>query len=332
MSRIKIIGRTIAVVDHDGLTIHEAIGNVATHNDNVSLAIVTVTTPTSEPWLTLHYDEWMYVMEGHIELWHSLPEKEEEEEDEEDEDIATITTTTTAAAASSSVAAGVYLTVVKEGETVFIPKGSRFKPVFPVTARYIPLCIPAFSPDRCIREEEGGAPSDVAARLNTLHQNTKTRPTTPPQSSPAEVHAKYDHIRTIYHMCRTSLYQQAVDGKKAYYPPTFIQDGRLVHATANAATLLTTANHFYTTTPVNNDPWVCLELDRGVLEKKCGLVTVFEGAASVGEVPTNKNWDYVCPHIYGGLPVYVDGVVTNVYKMTRSPVDGTFLSIEGIVI
>lgn len=83
----------------------------------------------------------MYVMEGHIELLH---------QNTTSFDVATTTTT------------------IKAGETVFIPKGSRFKPNFPVAAKYIPLCIPAFSPDRCIREEET---SEVAAKLKELHKH-----------------------------------------------------------------------------------------------------------------------------------------------------------------
>ena len=293
---IKIVGRSIKVVEHDGLTILETVGNVATHCDNVSLALVTVTKPTSEPWLTLHYDEYMHVMEGYIELLH------------EDAQINTVITT------------------VREGETVFIPRGSRFQPVFPVAAKYIPLCIPAFSPERCIREE-GTELSDVSARLNELHHK---KATSPPPASPVEVNAKYDDVSVLYHMCRTSLYEKAVTANAAYFPPTFVQDGRFTHATAIPSTLISTANHFYTDTPLGDD-WICLKLDREVLEKRLGIVAVFEGAAPVGDIDTDKIWNFVCPHIYGGIPVHIEGVVTKVYKMSRSQEDGTFLSIEGLV-
>ncbi len=299
---IKIVGRSIKVVEHDGLTILETVGNVATHSDDVSLALVTITKPTSEPWLTLHYDEYMNVMEGYIEILH------------EDAENNTVTTT------------------VREGETVFIPRGSRFQPVFPVAAKYIPLCIPAFSPERCIREE-GTELSDVSATLNELHRNNEKTATPPPpasSSSAAEVNAKYDDVRILYHMCRTSSYEKAMSANAAYFPPTFVQDGRFTHATAIPSTLISTANHFYTDTPLD-DEWICLELDREVLEKRLGIVAVFEGAAPVGDIDTDKNWNFVCPHIYGGIPVHVEGVVTKVYKMSRSMEDGTFLSIEGLV-
>jgi mannose-6-phosphate isomerase-like protein (cupin superfamily) len=304
---IQIIGKSTTVVEHDGLTVHETVGNVATKNDNVSLAVVTVTTPTCEPWLTLYYDEGMYVMEGYIELVLAASS---------DADDAEKTTTTKTL-------------VVKAGETVFIPSGSRFQPIFPVPAKYIPLCIPAFSPERCIREEDG---SDVATRLAELHTavTTSNENKTKEEEEEEKVKDNYDAITTIYHMCRSSLYEHAKLTKSAYFPTTFVQDGHFTHATAIPSTLLSTANHFYLSTPVD-DPWICLELNRNVLLERCGIVTIFESPAPVGQIETNKNWNMICPHIYGGLPLHVDGVVMNVYTMTRSIEDGKFVSIVGLV-
>ena len=284
MSSIKVTGQSIKVVEHDGLTIEEVIGNVATKNDNLSVAIVSITKPTSEPWLTLHYDEWMHITKGYIEL---------------------------------HVDDGASIIKVEEGQTVFIPKGSRMQPVFPVPSSYIPVCIPAFSPDRCIREE-GTELSDVSARLDELHQKVL---------SAEEVNEQFKDVKTIYHMCQTSIYEKAMKEKTAYFPPTFHQDGKFTHATAIAANLVTTANHFYTET---KGDWVCIELDRDALEK-LGLVTIFESAKPVGDIDTDGDWkNDVFPHIFGGLPLHVDGVLTNTYKMKRSD-DGTFLSIDGLV-
>jgi mannose-6-phosphate isomerase-like protein (cupin superfamily)/uncharacterized protein (DUF952 family) len=305
-------------VEHDGLTVHETVGNVATKNDNVSLAVVTITTPTSEPWLTLYYDEWMYVMEGYIELVYSSSNTNSDQADVDAEKTSTTTTL-----------------VVKEGETVFIPSGSRFQPNFPIPAKYIPLCIPAFSPERCIREEDG---SDVATRLAELHHTTVTTTTSNEKNTTKEKEEeenkvkdnKYDDITTIYHMCRSSLYEQAKMTKMAYFPATFVQDGYFTHATSIPSTLLSTANHFYLSTPID-DPWICLELNRNVLLEQCGIVTKFESPAPVGQIETNKNWNMICPHIYGGLPLHVDGVVMNVYNMTRNIEDGKFVSIVGLV-
>ena len=249
---IQIIGKSITVVEHDGLTVHETVGNVATKNDNVSLAVVTITTPTSEPWLTLYYDEWMYVMEGYIKLVYNSSNTNSDQADVDAEKTSTTTTTTTTTTTL----------VVKEGETVFIPSGSRFQPNFPIPAKYIPLCIPAFSPERCIREEDG---SDVATRLAELHHTTVTTTTSNEKNTTKEKEEeenkvkdnKYDDITTIYHMCRSSLYEQAKMTKMAYFPATFVQDGYFTHATSIPSTLLSTANHFYLSTPID-DPWICL--------------------------------------------------------------------------
>ena len=57
---------------------------------------------------------------------------------------------------------------VQAGQTVFIAKGERFKPEFPdAGTEYIPVAMPAFRPDRCIRED--GPDSEVTQKLQALH-------------------------------------------------------------------------------------------------------------------------------------------------------------------
>ena len=93
----KVIGKSQVVVDDGaGLTIKELVGNVATNEDRISIAHVKVTNPASEPWLTLHYDEYICVLSGKIILQHSNGELE-----------------------------------VNAGDSVFIQKGERFRPIFP---------------------------------------------------------------------------------------------------------------------------------------------------------------------------------------------------------
>ena len=100
----------------------------------MSLARVFVSQPGEEPWLTLGYDEWIYCCSGR--LVFGLPD-------------------------GSTVE-------LKAGETALVDKGTRFQPRFPEAGTsYIPVCIPAFRPDRCVREE--GSCSDVAKRLAALH-------------------------------------------------------------------------------------------------------------------------------------------------------------------
>ena len=69
-----IVGSTQCVVEHEGLRIDEMAGNIATNSDRISIALVKVTNPSSEPWLTLDYDEWMCVLKGRMVLLHGKDE------------------------------------------------------------------------------------------------------------------------------------------------------------------------------------------------------------------------------------------------------------------
>ena len=131
---VTVVGKATNVVKTDSFAIDECAGNVATKDDRMSLARVFVSQPGEEPWLTLGYDEWIYCCSGR--LVFGLPD-------------------------GSTVE-------LKAGETALVDKGTRFQPRFPEAGTsYIPVCIPAFRPDRCVREE--GSCSDVAKRLAALH-------------------------------------------------------------------------------------------------------------------------------------------------------------------
>ncbi|KAI2508405.1 Protein of unknown function (DUF952) [Fragilaria crotonensis] len=282
----KILGKAVRVVEHDGLTIDEFVGNVGSNDDSVSIAHVQVSEPASEPWLTLDYEEWICVLKGKIDL-HS-PSGE--------------------------------VITVSAGETAFIDRGERFRPVFPVAdTEYIPVCRPAFSPERCIREEDGV--SDVSAKLKELHQTKE-----PTAGTVLVDVSKYGDVEKIYHMCQKTLWDEAASTGKAYFPPTFKDDGMFTHATAVPQRLVTTANHFYTAT---EGDWICVELSRSALES-LGIQTIFEEAKPVGTIATSDSFEtWVCPHIYGGLPAHVEGIVTNIFHMTRLE-DGTFVGIAGL--
>ncbi|KAK1735606.1 hypothetical protein QTG54_013769 [Skeletonema marinoi] len=285
-TKVKIVGAKENVVSTDHFSIDECIGNVATKCDDLSMAIVTITEPTSEPWITIDYDEYMYVTDGFIEIYL--------------EDGS--------------------MTKVVAGQTVFIEKGTRMQVVFPSgNTKYIPVCLPAFKPERCLREE--GTESDVSKRLNALHNSNDSN-----KLSAEEVNAKFDHVTKVYHMCEKKLWDEAVSSGTAYFPTTFHEDGKFTHATAVADRLISTANHFYTS---SEGDWICIELDRNEL-LKLGILTIFEEAKPVGTTDTNSDWEtWVFPHIFGGIPTHVSGVVTNVLPITRDD-DGSFLSIEGL--
>merc|ERR1740130_1634181 len=116
----RVVGAATRVVDAPGLSIDELAGNVATKQDTLSIALVKAAAGTAEPWLTLHYDEWICVLKGKVVL--EVPGDEPSVE-------------------------------VPAGSTVHIAPGERFRPSFPVDTEYVPVCLPAFRPDRCVRED-----------------------------------------------------------------------------------------------------------------------------------------------------------------------------------
>jgi uncharacterized protein (DUF952 family)/mannose-6-phosphate isomerase-like protein (cupin superfamily) len=289
----KIIGHSVTVVQDGGLCIDELAGNVATGEDTMSFARVVVSEPAAEPWLTLDYDEWICVIKGKIELHYGSGQ----------------------------------ILVVKAGETCLISKGERFRPVFPEgNTEYFPVCIPAFKPERCRREEDGV--SDISKKLQELHSSNGGSggggACSASAASPDDIVGfKVDRL---FHMCQKASWEAAVVKGEAYFPPTFEADGGFTHATAVAERLIDTANHFYTS---SQGDWICLELSKEAL-RKVGIITRFEEAKPVGEQATGANWSaWICPHIFGGIPTQINGIVTNIYAMTRDEA-GNFLSIEGI--
>ena len=290
----KIVGSVSRVVDVPGtLAIDEYVGNVGSKTDEMSVAVVNISSPTSEPWLTLDYDEWMLCLKEYLEIHHE----------------------------------GGVLTV-SEGETVFIGKGERFRPVFPVAgAQYVPICIPAFRPDRCQREDEGGInSSEIASKLVNLHKEAAAPASNKVDATDDNNGPSADKI--VYHMCEKALWDACAASKKAYFPPTFKEDGFFTHATAVPSRLVETANHFYTQT---KGDWICLELSTEKMEQ-VGLLTVMEAPKPVGEQGVDDGWeqsDWQCPHIYGGLPTTIEGVVTRIFPMKRDD-QGNFLGITGL--
>ena len=100
----------------------------------------------------------------------------------------------------------------KAGQAIFLAKGERVRWVFTEAAEYVPICLPAFSPANCFREE--GIP-------------------------PAE----HDKYTDIYHLVQTPLWEACKANGTTYYPPTYAADG-FTHATADPSKLIGVANHF----------------------------------------------------------------------------------------
>jgi hypothetical protein len=283
----KIVGKSTTVVDFDGLKIDELAGNVASHDDTISIARVTVAHPSSEPWLTLEYDEWICVVKGHLELHYGESQ----------------------------------LLTVHAGETAFVARGERFRPVFPVgNVEYVPVCLPAFKPERCHREEEGT--SIVSDKLRELHSSNDTIVADTTNANTA------NNTDIVFHMCEKTRWEKAMALDEAYFPLTFETDGNFTHATAVPDRLIETANHFYTS---SSEEWICLALSISAL-RKVGIVTIFEGPKDVGNTSVSDEWkesSWQCPHIFGGIPGYIPGIVTKIYPMKRDDA-GRFLSIESL--
>jgi len=276
---VRIVGKAERVVDFEGLTIDEYCGNVATTDDRISIAHVKVAQASSEPFLTLDYDEWMCVLRGRIVILNDGDEEPLE---------------------------------VKAGQTVFIAKGERFRPTFPDgDTEYIPVCLPAFRPDRCIREEADGG--EVSKKLKSLHG-----------ADVAVVPSAEPLPETLFHMCLASRWEAAKAANVAYFPPTFEADGFLTHATAVPARLIETANHFYTETAGD---WICLRFTRSAL-RQAGIYVRDEAASPVGGQAVGTAWnEWVCPHIIGGIP---PSVVNKEFAMSRDSDGKAFLAIRGV--
>ena len=73
-----------------------------------------------------------------------------------------------------------------------------------------------------------------------------------------------------------------------------------------------------------------MEFRRSILKSRYGIFVKDEEAMPVGEKPVSEDWksekkNWICPHVYGGLPI---DSIEKEYKMVR---DGAkFLKIEGL--
>lgn len=268
-------------MDSDGFTIDELAGNVASNSDRLSIAYVKAAAGTAEPWLTLHYDEWMCVRVGKVVL-------------------------SIAAAGTDKES----ILEVPAGKTVHIAPGTRFRPSFPVDTEYIPVCLPAFRPDRCIREDTTNASTQIANKLLDLHGTKRQK--TMMEKSP----------EILYHMTTVAEWEAAKQ-RGVYYPKTFEQDGHYTHATGVPSRLLMTANHFYQ--DVVGD-WICVRFTRTAL-RDCGIHVRDEEAMPVGDKQVSDEWgNWVFPHVIGGIPV---GIIDKEFAMKR---EGTrFVAITGLV-
>jgi len=130
---------SVDVVNAPALTITEFFGNVSSKDSSISACVAKVDEPCSEAWQKPEFAEWVLVLSGILHLEH---------------------------------ADGV--TEVPAGSGVYLAADERVKWVWPEACTYVPICMPAFTPDGCRREAEEGSAKDVdpqtMARLHELHE------------------------------------------------------------------------------------------------------------------------------------------------------------------
>lgn len=144
MLKLKVTTPT-TVVDCEALTIVEVHGVVASSGDGrLSACVVEVFQEAQENFATPEFDTHLIVLEGVCEVIVQAPEP----------------------GAPKSIS------IVREGQGCFIPKGLRCKWKWPGPCKYIPICTPAYTPAASHREE-GSVPAakspEAMQMLRQLH-------------------------------------------------------------------------------------------------------------------------------------------------------------------
>lgn len=259
------VSKNVCVVETDAVKVLEYVGRVASEESRLSACVVTRKEASEEPYQCPMFDEYILVLQGCMEMVH------------EDETV----------------------TVVEAGCGAMLPANTRVKWRWPGKCTYVPICVPAFSPDLCKREDDSEA---VAKEREQLHYKSL--------------------FPYVYHVALKDRWESARNSNETYYPPTFEKDGKFTHATADPARLIEVLNHFYKNQP---GEWLCLQMTVESLEAE-GVKTVFESAAPVGSVPAIGG-DQLFPHILGGIP---PSAVSGTMPVLRNSEDGTFLNIRGL--
>ena len=277
------------VVESHSIKIDEYIGNVAgLKNPNLSACVVRVSEPAEEAWQSPEFDEYVIVLEGTIQIH------------------------TTTNSATGDITRSVQ--EVKAGHAFFLPKGQRAKFVWPGPCTYIPLCLPAFTPENCKREVPD---SEILPTAKTPEALFKLK----------QLHLQ-NEFPTVYHAAEKELWEAAKSNSETfYYPPTFDQDKKITHGSSSRAPekLFKTLNHFYKDRSPPNREWVLLEMTVESLRDH-GVETVIEGPAAVGDTRIDEtDKSKLFPHIRGGIPVKA---VLREYGIERNLKDGEFLKVQ----
>ena len=132
---IRVV-KPVDVVSAPDLTITEYTGRVASATSDMSACVATVRAATKESPQTPAFDEYVIVLEGEIHLKHGAELAQ--------------------------------CTVIKAGEAFILPANTRVQWVWPGPCKYVPICLPAFSPTNCGREEASGPVAKTEESMNRL--------------------------------------------------------------------------------------------------------------------------------------------------------------------
>jgi hypothetical protein len=147
--------------------------------------------------------------------------------------------------------------------------------------------------------------------LPAAASTTSTTTTTPsgetacpsPAASPPPPNFEF-----IYHLCQKSKWKEAKKLRLSYFPPTFVNDGKFMRASAYKKDLVSTANLYYEDTP---GEWIILEIHCQTLYS-LGIPIVAEDAPESTHKETVK-----CLQIFGGILTTLPGLITKEYGMKR---------------
>lgn len=118
----------LKVVDIDGkLRIYEHAGNASNGDGRVSVAQVTVTEPMEEAVQVPQFDEYVLILTGEMIVYVGSEDAEKRPPGRTEDEP--------------------FVLKAKAGQTLQLPKGHLYRYTFPGPCTYVPVCLPAFSPE-----------------------------------------------------------------------------------------------------------------------------------------------------------------------------------------
>ena len=137
----------------------------------------------------------------------------------------------------------------------------------------------------------------------------------PPDGLPPPPPPEVDYI---YHLCQRSKWEEAVNAKLPYFPPTYMKDGKFTRASVRKEDIVGVANIFYKDTP---GKWIVLEVD-------CQLLYSLGIPILAQEAPESKltGQPVKCLQIFGGISTSLP-LIHKIYPVFRKSANGEFVKL-----